>query len=44
MDVKRKVVMGKIERVKDLVIIAMGSKNQISWAENKAPTRRKKRM
>ena len=29
MEVKRKVTMGKIDKVKDLVIIATGSKNQI---------------
>jgi len=43
MDVKMRVAMGKIESVKDLVAIAIGSRNQINWAENKAPTRRKKR-
>ena len=41
---KIRVTMGKIESVKDLVIMARGSKNQISCAENKAPTRRKKRI
>lgn len=43
MAVKSKVTIGKIDRVKDLVAIARGSRNQINWAENKAPTKRKKR-
>jgi hypothetical protein len=42
MEVKTRVIMGNTERAKDLVIMAMGSKNQMSWAENIAPTRRKK--
>ena len=39
-----KVTMGQTEMVIDLVKSAIGSKNQMSWEENSAPTKRKIRM
>ena len=39
-----KVTIGQTEMVIDLVKSAIGSKNQMSWEENSAPTKRKMRI